>query len=117
MPSRPPLAESSAASFAAFFHRATGRPPYPYQTRLALGSPAAPALPELLSVPTREPQGVSPRSQAAENGRGHPLLALASPPWAPPELQRPTPRRLAYCLPMRTLVDQTATATQTWPSR
>lgn len=97
-------AHPAAASFAAFFHRATGRLPYPYQTRLALGSSgdAAP-LPQLLSVPT----GLGKTAAVA-------LAWLWRRRHARPEVRRSTPRRLVYCLPMRTLVDQTAQALQTW---
>ena len=43
----------SAASFAAFRQQATGREPYPYQTRLATPPrPPSPAFPSLLSIPT-----------------------------------------------------------------
>jgi hypothetical protein len=50
-------------TFESLFQQATGREPYPYQSRFAAGQ----TLPELLSVPTREPQGVSPRSQTVQN--------------------------------------------------
>lgn len=90
------------SSFAQFFVKATGRPPYSYQTRLA----TSPNLPELLSVPT---------------GLGKTAAVILAWLWrrrhAAPEVRRSAPRRLVYCLPMRTLVDQTATATQNWLTR
>ncbi len=36
---------------------------------------------------------------------------------APPAIRKATPRRLAYCLPMRTLVEQTADSAKTWVER
>ncbi len=34
--------------------------------------------------------------------------------YAPPDISNATPRRLAYCLPMRALVEQTASSAETW---
>lgn len=80
-----PLAES----FASYFERATGQPPYDYQR--ALGEAAEP--PAVLDVPTG-------------SGKTHALLVA----WLHQRLvRRAAPRRLVYALPMRTLVEQTAT--------
>ncbi len=73
--------------------------PYPYQRRLA----TAENLPSILSVPT----GVGKTAAAI-------LAWLSRRRFASPEVKRRTPRRLIYCLPMRTLVDQTANAAGQW---
>ncbi|MGH7738339.1 MAG: type I-G CRISPR-associated helicase/endonuclease Cas3g [Candidatus Tyrphobacter sp.] len=69
-----------------FFQWATGKPPYPYQERLALGAPT------VLHVPT---------------GLGKTEATVLS--WLYRRSLDParTPRRLIYCLPMRSLVEQT----------
>ncbi|HKU80885.1 MAG TPA: CRISPR-associated helicase Cas3' [Candidatus Tumulicola sp.] len=74
------------ASYDAFFERATGHSPYPYQQRLAGGAPG------LLRVPT---------------GLGKTEATVIS--WLYRRITAPeaTPRRLLYCLPMRSLVEQT----------
>lgn len=75
--------------FAPYFERATGRPPYDYQR--ALGELTKPAT--VLDVPTG-------------SGKTHALLVA----WLHQRLARgAAPRRLVYALPMRTLVEQTAT--------
>lgn len=86
-------------TFENLFKRATGREPYPYQTRFACGE----MLPDLLSVST----GLGKTAAIA-------LGWLWRRRHAPKAIQRTTPRRLVYCLPMRTLVDQTATAVSGW---
>lgn len=90
--------------FADFFQQATaGRSPFPYQIQLACGS----ELPQLLDVPT---------------GLGKTAAAILS--WlfrrrrSPDEdVRRKTPRRLVYCLPMRTLVEQTVDEARQWLAR
>jgi len=78
-----------AEDFASYFERATGRPPYDYQR--ALGEAAEP--PAVLDVPTG-------------SGKTHAVLVA----WLHQRLvRRAAPRRLVYALPMRTLVEQTAT--------
>lgn len=83
-----------------FFQSATGNPePYPYQRRFA----AAVALPQLISVPT---------------GVGKTATAILGWLWrrrfADDKTKRETPRRLVYCLPMRTLVEQTRNECLRW---
>jgi len=86
--------------FSEFFLLATGVPPYPYQTRLA----HAASLPKLLIAPTG-----AGKTEAA---------VLAAWLWrrrhAEDEVRRETPRRLVYCLPMRTLVEQTYERVSRW---
>lgn len=85
-------------TFDALFQRAMGGvgapQPYPYQERLAEGP-----WPDVLAVPT----GLG-KTAAVGLSWIHKRLAQD------PE----TPRRLVYCLPMRTLVEQTATSFRSW---
>lgn len=97
--------------FADFFRSATrssaepqGRQPYPYQSEFA---ERCDSLPDLLNVPT----GVG-KTDAAVLGwlyrrRFH----------TDKSIQRSTPRRLVYCLPMRTLVEQTRDRAVMWLDR
>ncbi|MCL6636903.1 MAG: CRISPR-associated helicase Cas3' [Alicyclobacillus sp.] len=85
--------------FSTFFQRATGHPPYPYQQRLAL----ADDWPLLLRVPT----GLGKTAAVS-------LAWLWRRRFANPVVQRQTPRRFVYCLPQRTLVQQTAEAITRW---
>ena len=84
----------SRRSFGSFFKTATGLQtgPYEYQTNLA----GCERLPEILAVPT---------------GCGKTAAAVLSWAWRRREcpdsgIRRRTPRRLVYCLPMRSLVEQ-----------
>ena len=84
------------------FSLATGGAPYPYQVRLAEGS----SLPTLLKAPT---------------GSGKTEAAVLAWLWrwqehAGESIHRKTPRRLVYCLPMRTLVEQTVGRVEGWIS-
>lgn len=98
-------------SFAKFFHSATGNTPYGYQCRLACGDTADPAKPEtlvngvdcasrLISIPT----GLG-KTAAVTLAWLWNRIALGNDTW---------PRRLIYCLPMRTLVEQTASEVEKW---
>ena len=83
--------------FDQFWQTATGKEveaPFPYQLRLATR-----AWPDLLKVPT---------------GLGKTASVVLA--WIYKRLQDDpeTPRRLVYCLPMRTLVEQTAANTHAW---
>jgi CRISPR-associated endonuclease/helicase Cas3 len=86
-------------NFQTWFSDITGQPPYPYQVALA----SAHVLPDLLSVPT---------------GTGKTAAAVLGWLWrrrfGPPELRVATPRRLVFCLPMRTLVEQTVGVAKRW---
>ena len=95
--------------FEDFFACATGSHPYPYQATLA----KAAHMPTLLKIPT---------------GAGKTESAVLG--WLYRRFQHPdqavrdsTPRRLVYCLPMRTLIEQTVdrtdsgSRTSTWQAR
>jgi CRISPR-associated endonuclease/helicase Cas3 len=93
--------------FESYFRKATrsgfepnGRTPYPYQVRFAESD----ELPQLLNVPT----GIGKTATAI-------LGWLYRRRFHPDErIRNGTPRRLVYCLPMRTLVEQTYACTKTW---
>lgn len=84
------------------FQQATGFEPYPYQLRLATGDD----LPQLLSVPT----GVGKTAAAV-------LAWVYRRRYADVSIRNKTPRRLVYCLPMRTLVEQTRDSVNGWLKR
>lgn len=87
-------------TFDQFFKQATdGREPYPYQKRFATGD----QLPHVLSVPT----GVGKTATAV-------LGWLWRRRFADEAIKAETPRRLVYCLPMRTLVEQTESECRKW---
>jgi CRISPR-associated endonuclease/helicase Cas3 len=84
-----------------FFTQATGfSKPYDYQRQLALAN----ELPNVLSIPT----GVGKTAAI--------ILAWLFRRFFHPDarVRNATPRRLVYCLPMRTLVEQTAEAVERW---
>jgi CRISPR-associated endonuclease/helicase Cas3 len=88
--------------FTDFFQRATGCRPYPYQERLAHWPGGS--WPALLNAPT---------------GAGKTEGAVLAWLWrrlahSDGTVRRATPRRLVYCLPMRTLVEQTNDRVETW---
>ena len=83
-------------TYSDYFKRATGFDPYPYQTALAESRDP----PVLLRVPT---------------GAGKTEAAVLG--WLYLRCERAdaaVPRRLVYCLPMRTLVDQTVERIEEW---
>lgn len=88
--------------FDTLFQQATHQSPYPYQRRLAL----AEDLPEALSAPT----GAGKTAAVV-----HAWLYRRR--FAAQATRDATPRRLVFCLPMRTLVSQTALATRGWLDR
>ena len=87
-------------TFPEFFEMATGHSPYPYQERLAEST----HMPVLLRVPTGA--GKTDASVLGWLFRRfrHPDQAVRD----------STPRRLVYCLPMRTLVEQTMERAERW---
>ena len=96
--------------FDQFFKVATGHAPYDYQRRLATSVSGHPSASKLISIPT---------------GLGKTAAVALAWLWnrLPPEAQPPTPyspewpRRLVYCLPMRTLVEQTRDNVAQWLER
>lgn len=90
------------SGFSSWFLAVSGHSPYPYQVALATGA----ELPDLLSVPT---------------GAGKTAAAVLGWLWrrrfGPLSLRPGTPRRLVFCLPMRTLVDQTVENAERWLAR
>jgi len=83
-------------TYAQFFAVATGHAPYEYQRRMAEA-----AWPDALVAPT---------------GLGKTAAVVLA--WLWHRRQRPeTPRRLVYCLPMRTLVEQTGRLALEWLCR
>jgi len=89
-------------SYTSMFERATGHPPFPYQERFATTA----ELPDLLEAPT---------------GSGKTATAVLGWLWrrryADEGVRHGTPRRLVFCLPMRTLVEQTVSACASWFER
>ena len=88
--------------FAAFFKRATGEEPFPYQMRLAARQDTL----SLLQAPT---------------GSGKTAATVLAWLWrrrfVGEDVRAQTPRRLVYCLPMRVLVEQTRDAVEGWLQR
>ncbi len=88
-------------NFSSFFTLATGgRQPYPYQQQFFAASTEVPVV---LSVPT----GVGKTATAV-------LGWLWRRRFAADSVRSVTPRRLVYCLPMRTLVEQTYQECERW---
>ena len=87
-------------TFREFFANATGHQPYPYQARLA----EAAYMPKLLRIPTG-----AGKTEAA-------ILGWLYRRFCHPdsEVRDGTPGRLVYCLPMRTLVEQTEKRVEGW---
>ncbi|HEX4417297.1 MAG TPA: CRISPR-associated helicase Cas3' [Kofleriaceae bacterium] len=90
----------SLAVFHRFFSQVTGEPPFPYQRAFAEGA----ALPDLLSAPTGAGKTATVVLGWLWRRRFHPDAAVRA----------ATPRRLVFCLPMRTLVEQTERAVRGW---
>lgn len=97
-------------NFSDFFNQATTNSPYPWQGRLANGDGYQPDDPsthggvdcasKLIDIPT---------------GLGKTAGVTLAWLWNRVKLQRTDwPRRLVYCLPMRTLVEQTEREARTW---
>jgi CRISPR-associated endonuclease/helicase Cas3 len=91
---------NNAIKYAAFFQAATGNVPYDYQRRLA----ESPCESRLINIPT---------------GLGKTAAVVLAWLWnriiQPDEKARTKwPRRLVYCLPMRTLVEQTEKEVKKW---
>lgn len=95
-------------SFETFFERATDHTPYDYQKRLACGelnegerpNQGSPCVSRLIDIPT----GLGKTAAVVMAWLWNRLI-LGCEDW---------PRRLVYCLPMRTLVEQTRDNVQDW---
>jgi CRISPR-associated endonuclease/helicase Cas3 len=86
--------------FDRFFRGATGHEPFDYQRSLAGGDSGTDCQSHLINIPT---------------GLGKTAAMVLAWLWNRVELKRPDwPRRLIYCLPMRTLVEQTAKNAREW---
>ncbi len=95
--SAPEQTDQAPVAYENFFRQATGgQTPYDYQRRLA----EAPCASRLINIPT---------------GLGKTAAVVLAWLWnrARPKTA-PWPRRLVYCLPMRTLVEQTRDEARTW---
>jgi len=98
-------------SFDAFVRTATGHAPYQYQCRLACGPQADPRTPNTLRV------GAVCQSQLINipTGLGKTAAVVLAWLWNRVHLNDSKwPRRLVYCLPMRTLVEQTEREAAHW---
>lgn len=111
-PRQMPSPESDMSTYNTFFRTATGgHAPYPYQARLACGKAADVERAETLAV------GCKPQSQLIDIPTGLGKTAGVTLAWLWNRLaneEAPWPRRLVYCLPMRTLVEQTQSEITTW---
>ncbi len=92
----------SRLRFDTFFQAATRNTPYEYQCRLAGSDSSTPCHSQLINVPTGLGKTAAVVLAWLWN-RLHP--SLDCPQW---------PRRLVYCLPMRTLVEQTDAEVKKW---
>src|ERR1043166_237840 len=103
--------EFAGQDFATFFSEATGFSPFDYQCRLACGHDGRSDKPETLRG------GCECQSQLINipTGLGKTAAVVLAWLWNRSHLKSPEwPRRLVYCLPMRTLVEQTQQEVQTW---
>jgi CRISPR-associated endonuclease/helicase Cas3 len=86
--------------FAQFFSDATSHEPFDYQRRLAGRDTGTDCQSQLINIPT---------------GLGKTAAVVLAWLWNRVQLQNPKwPRRLVYCLPMRTLVEQTKGEVEKW---
>ncbi|WP_448871759.1 type I-G CRISPR-associated helicase/endonuclease Cas3g [Desulfobulbus propionicus] len=99
-------------SFADFFQAATGgNAPYGYQCRLACGDQADPIKPETLTAGS----DCASRLISIPTGLGKTAAVVLAWLWNRVALGKEDwPRRLVYCLPMRTLVEQTRDEIGRW---
>ena len=89
-------------TFEEFFRAATGHAPYDYQRRLATGEAGCHCKSQLINVPTGLGKTAAVVLAWLWNRLAPTLNAQ------PPDLNpQQWPRRLVYCLPMRTLVGPT----------
>ena len=97
-------------TFKQFFEAATGHAPYDYQQRLAVRDAGCPCESQLINVPTGLGKTAAVVLAWLWNRIqiGNPKSEIPNPEW---------PRRLVYCLPMRTLVEQTRDNVAEWLER
>jgi CRISPR-associated endonuclease/helicase Cas3 len=87
-------------TFQHFFRSASGHPPYDYQSRLAGSNSGTTCNSQLINIPT---------------GLGKTASVILAWLWNRIQIQNPEwPLRLVYCLPMRTLVEQTRDEVCEW---
>lgn len=105
------MSQSPTAFHTFFRDRTQTGEPYGYQCRLACGPSASPDNPEsLLSGTPCQSQLIS-----IPTGLGKTAAVVLAWLWNRVQLQRSDwPRRLVYCLPMRTLVEQTESEVRKW---
>jgi CRISPR-associated endonuclease/helicase Cas3 len=90
----------NAPNFDRFFVNTTGHKPFDYQRRLAGGDSGTTCQSHLINIPT---------------GLGKTAAIVLAWLWNRVQLQKADwPRRLVYCLPIRTLVEQTAENARKW---
>lgn len=100
-------------TFEKFFHAATGHAPYDYQRRLAGGPSSQPCASQLINIPT----GLG-KTAAVVLAWLWNRVAVAAIHSQPVTHNSPAwPRRLVYCLPMRTLVEPTRDNVAPWLER
>jgi CRISPR-associated endonuclease/helicase Cas3 len=101
-------------TFPEFCRETTGDPsfePYRYQSRMACGDPGDRALNKWLGEGTR----CASRQINIPTGLGKTAAVIHAWLWNRVRLANPDwPRRLVFCLPMRTLVEQTADSARHW---
>ena len=110
-------------TFPEFFKAATGNSPYEYQCRLACGPLVEPLLggtdchSQLINIPTGLGKTAAVVLAWLWNRVQNPIARASSPASSggvsPPVVSN-WPRRLVYCLPMRTLVEQTQNEAIRW---
>lgn len=99
------LSQVRMMTFGQFFKAATGHAPYDYQQRLAAGGAGRACQSQLIHIPT---------------GLGKTAAVVLAWLWnrlAPATPRHAWPRRLVYCLPLRTLVEQTQANVAAWLAR
>ena len=98
-------------TFEQFFEVATGHAPYDYQRRLAGGDAGRACESQLVNVPT----GLGKTAAVVLAWLWNRLAPTLNP--QPSALNAVWPRRLVYCLPMRTLVEQTQGNVAEWQGK
>jgi len=97
-------------TFDQLFEAATGHAPYEYQRRLAGGDGGRPCESQLINIPT----GLGKTAAVVLARLWNRLLSSLNP--LPSTLNPTWPRRLVYCLPMRTLVERAASPAEPPPA-